>query len=295
VARTSRRDYHDAHIIREVRVKPIFPLLAVGLALAAAPVTVAQPTPSIDPIVAIADASQCKAVNWADRGRAPRAYIRGMALVYARALCEPDRADVRLVSAARAAPGVETNKTDGLTWYEPVFTARAMPNTQAGRDTLRHAYVLMIGLGMRESSGQHCVGRDRSADFTAADSAEAGLFQTSSGARRFDPTLPQMTAAYAADPRRCMATVFSQGVSCPAHDAETFGAGPGADWQKLTKACPAFATEYAAVVLRKHGGSKGEYGPIRNRKAEVRAECDTMLRQVEALVASQPGICAAVR
>jgi hypothetical protein len=37
----------------------------------------------------------------------------------------------------------------------------------------------MMGLGMRESSGQHCEGRDMSADNVSSDTAEAGLFQMS--------------------------------------------------------------------------------------------------------------------
>ena len=36
-----------------------------------------------------------------------------------------------------------------------------------------------LGLGMRESSGQYCCGRDTSEDNTTADTAEAGLFQMS--------------------------------------------------------------------------------------------------------------------
>ena len=44
---------------------------------------------------------------------------------------------------------------------------------------LRRLFVLLMGLGMRESSGQYCEGRDRSAHNTSADTAEAGLFQVS--------------------------------------------------------------------------------------------------------------------
>jgi hypothetical protein len=58
-----------------------------------------------------------------------------------------------------------------------------MRNDVSGIDTLRHLFVLMIGLGMRESSGRYCEGRDQSASNTSADTAEAGLFQTSWNAR----------------------------------------------------------------------------------------------------------------
>ena len=36
-----------------------------------------------------------------------------------------------------------------------------MRNDVSGIDTLRHLFVLMIGLGMRELSGRYCEGRDQ--------------------------------------------------------------------------------------------------------------------------------------
>ena len=52
-----------------------------------------------------------------------------------------------------------------------------MDNDAAGVDTVRHLFVLLIGLGMRESSGKYCEGRDKSASNRSAETAEAGLFQ----------------------------------------------------------------------------------------------------------------------
>jgi hypothetical protein len=66
-------------------------------------------------------------------------------------------------------------------------------------------------------------------------------------------------------------------------------------WQKLAKACPALATEYAAVVLRMSGGEKGEFGPIRHKAAELKTDCDAMLSQIQALAQSKPEICAALK
>jgi hypothetical protein len=258
------------------------------------PTTPAQAPSAIEQISTIAANSACARINWPGRGPAPKAYMRGMALVFARATCQADRADVRVVSAARATPGPVTNKTDALTWYDTQYAALGMSNATAGVDTLRHAYTLLIGLGMRESSGQHCVGRDRSADFTAADSAEAGLFQTSFGARNKHATMSALYEKYKADESGCLLDIFKRGVSCPAEDAENFGTGEGKRWQQLTKMCPAFATEYAAVLIRVHGGSRGEFGPLRNRAAEVRPVCDAMLKQVQDLVRSNPAMCSAL-
>ena len=47
---------------------------------------------------------------------------------------------------------------DALSWYRSNFTAKGMSNEIAGADTLRHLFVLMLGLGMRESRGHHCEG-----------------------------------------------------------------------------------------------------------------------------------------
>ena len=49
---------------------------------------------------------------------------------------------------------------------------------------------------MRESSGKYCEGRDKSADNTTAETAEAGLFQTSFNARRSSPLLPKLFAEF---------------------------------------------------------------------------------------------------
>jgi len=54
-----------------------------------------------------------------------------------------------------------------------------MDNSRGGVDVLRHLFVLLTGLGMRESSGHYGEGRDASATNTSAYTAEAGLFQVS--------------------------------------------------------------------------------------------------------------------
>ena len=270
-------------------------LTCVTLLLSLVPATGAVQAPSvIEQIETIAAGSNCARVNWRNRGVAPKAYMRGMALVFARAACQADRPDVLVVSKARAAPSEQNNKTDALTWYDAQFTALGMSNATDGVDTLRHAYTLLIGLGMRESSGKFCEGRDRSANFTTADSAEAGLFQTSFGARTRHATMAALYEKYKADQSGCLLDVFKRGVSCAAHNAENFGTGEGRNWQQLTKTCPAFATEYAAVLMRVHGGRRGEFGPLRNRAAQLLPECDAMLKQVQDLVRANPQVCSAL-
>ena len=85
---------------------------------------------------------------------------------------------------------------DCLAWYNQEFLDLCMDNRADGADTLRHLFVLLTGLGMRESSGRYCEGRDMAALNTTAETAEAGLFQTSYNARFGDPLLPELFAKY---------------------------------------------------------------------------------------------------
>jgi hypothetical protein len=57
--------------------------------------------------------------------------------------------------------------------------------------------------------------------------------------------------------------------------------GDGAEFQRLSKACPAFAAEFTAVGLR---NIRKHWGPINRREVEVRSECEAMLRRVQTAV-----------
>jgi len=271
-------------------------LLAAGEALAEG-----APRPTA-PIEQIAGSSPCRSES-----QAPSAYVAGLALTFARALCEPDRADVKVISAAAGDPARPAGKADGLTVFDNTFRDLGMKNDADGVDTLRHTYVLLLALGLVESSGRYCVGRDTTEHFTQADTAEAGLLQTSFGAHQFNSTLGPMFRSYQAqhDPARCMFDVFSHHISCGRHDDENFG-DPNSDgfqWQALTKQCPAFSAEYGAVVLRTHGGFHGEFGPINCfvrpfnhcQKPHVFASCDAMFSKVQDFVSKNPSICEGVK
>lgn len=212
-----------------------------------------------------------------------------MALVFARVLCKLKAGDAAVVEMAKANTG--DNGRDVLAWYDSKFSAIGMKNNTSGADTLRHLFALLIGLGMRESSGRYCEGRDRSASNTTADSAEAGLFQTSFNARTASPLLPMVFVEYSAKPAGFVDT-FREGVRCKAADLQNFGSGPGRDFQQLSKESPAFAAEFAAVGLR---NIRKHWGPINTRAAEVVRDCDAMLMQVQALVDATPGIAAEVQ
>jgi hypothetical protein len=254
-----------------------------------------QPPSPASQIAAIAAQSSCSRVNWTHRGLAPLSYVQGVALVCAKAVCQATRPDVLVVSAARGPSGQQSDHTDALAWYQSQFSAHGMSNESSGLDTLRHVYTLLISLGMQESSGKYCVGRDRSENFSTADSAEAGLLQTSWGAHSRQSALPGLFIHYRADPAACWLSAFqSPDIQCSEWDAQTWGTGEGAEWQRWTKECPAFAVEYGAVVMRVDGGAKGEFGPLRSHAAEIRRECDSMLSEVQKAVQSNPALCSSL-
>lgn len=240
-------------------------------------------------IEAVAGGSSCASYSWKDRGPAPKGYIEGVAIVFARAVCAPTRSDVAIASAAKSTDDVH----DALAWYASIFSGLGMSNDVAGVDTLRHEYTLLMGLGLRESSGQYCTGRDTSASNTSSDSAEAGAWQTSWDSHVVNAELPKIFAKYRTSDVGCTLATFSRGVTCSAADWKDWGTGAdGLDFQKRSKECPAFAAEYAAVMLRVDGGRLGHYGPLRTQAAEVRPECDAMLKKVQDLVTTTPSLCA---
>jgi hypothetical protein len=253
------------------------------------PGPVAAPKAGPSDIVAYARGSACASHHWANgQGRAPSVYIEGVALVFARSLCHPERAEVVAASAPAARGG---NANDGLDQYPEAFEALGMTASASPADMLRYSYTLLLGLGMEESSGRHCLGRWMQDPYSEHDSAEAGIFQTSYGARRYHPSLEPLYRRYRADESGCMLAAFSPGISCPEEDARNWGEGEGVNWQALTKRCPAFATEYAVVVLRHGGGARGEFGPMRRKTPEVVSDCNAMLMGVQTMVRDHPEVC----
>lgn len=247
-----------------------------------------MPEPSDGVVAALADVvklSPLRQVRWRDRGRAPAAFLLGMAVAYARNDCRLAAGDAAVRDMARAPRG--DPERDALAWYAPEFAAAGLPDDGTEAGTLRQLFVLMIGLAMRESSGRHCEGRDRAAENTTADTAEAGLFQASWNARTAHPLLPGLLQRYAGS--TMLRPVFSQGIRCGEGDAENFGAGEGRDFQALSKDCPAFAIDFAGLALRHR---RKHWGPLNNRHAEVLAECDALLRAAGAAAAKAGGCIA---
>jgi uncharacterized protein YgiM (DUF1202 family) len=230
---------------------------------------------TINGILDIVAKSSIRNYHWADRGRASLGYYEGMALMFARLYCRLKNGDTIVKEMARPA-GQNANK-DALTMYDSIFDAIGMDNDTEGPGTLRHLFTLMVGLGMRESSGRFCEGRDRAADNVDSETAEAGLFQTSYNVRSVNPLLSQIFNNYKNKPDGFI-DFFSKGIICRPQSWENFGDGAGKEFQQLSKECPGFAVEFTAIALR---STSNHWGPIKTRKAEIRSECDTMFLNIQ--------------
>jgi uncharacterized protein (TIGR02594 family) len=238
---------------------------------------------SVNKIAQLAATSDLARYSWGGRGAAPPGYIKGMAVAYANVYAKWKKGDS--AAAVMAAPNSGDTSRDAFAWYDAHFAALGMgngPDEAKTGDTLRHLFVLLTGLGMRESSGRCCEGRDLSASNTTADTAEAGLFQQSWNSRFASPELPKLFSEYSANPQGFY-SIFSEGVTPHGGDLDDFGSGDGATFQALCKSCPAFAVEAAAVGLRT---IRTHWGPINRQEAELRPEADQLLRHVQDIVDS---------
>jgi uncharacterized protein (TIGR02594 family) len=232
----------------------------------------------IEAIMAAADDSSLMKHVWQDRGRAPEGYIKGMALAFGVAVAELNAGNAAAIEAAKAqSPDAET---DALAWYSTQFDAAGMDNSQDGVVTLRHLFVLLIGLGMRESSGLYYCGRDTTAANVTAETAESGLFQTSWNIKSASPHIGDLFAAYWADPNGWL-PVFSEELNPTAAGLQNFGSGEGAAYQWLAKYSPTFAALVTALGLRKR---RKHWGPISRKECELATDANELLLKVQKLV-----------
>lgn len=220
---------------------------------------------SLDMITDIAGNSSCSKYSWKNRGVPSKGYIKGMALAYAHEVCFPNK----IVNG----PLLDASK-DALTYY----------GLKAGAINV---YALLIGAGMRESSGRYCCGRDTSASNTSSSSAEAGMLQTSYNSHVASPELDAIFNDYKNNKHNCF-EVFKEKVSCSKADLTNFGMGDGLKFQQMAKDCPAFSVAYAAITFKV---LKSHYGPLIHKAAEYKQECVDMLTAVEIQVKAKPELC----
>lgn len=257
-------------------------VIALTLTLFLAIGAVPQPeAPQADSrIVDIAARSDCARHRWNERGHAPVGYIKGMALMYAKSFCESKGSPSMAVTAMKQA--LQAGQ-DSLVQYQDELV-RSGVDVNSDIERLRALYTLGIGQGMRESSGNTTEGRDIKAKRPSAQTAEAGLFQTSFDSLGKSPALPKLLEQYRANTGACLLEIFKEGIP-RVITRPVFGTGPGAEFQRFTRECPACATEYALVLLRVN---RRHFGPINRKETEFFQPCNEMLKQVEAVATCTP-------
>jgi uncharacterized protein (TIGR02594 family) len=214
--------------------------------------------------------------EWEDRGEAPIGWTQGMALAFAQTYKKLKANHPAAVEMAKAR--VHSDK-DALHLYRDDFAKLGMSNERSGADVLRHLYALMLGHGMRESSGEHCCGRDQSADNYDSNTCEAGAFQTSyNAAGASDPEFDDLMDEYLRGDSPGYLEAFSEDVECSSSDWESYGSGRGKSFQDLCKSAPAFSAESCGLTLR---NLCNHYGPIIRHETELKKDADVMFQAVQ--------------
>lgn len=255
-----------------------------------------QPTPTPQPpstgtatrtITSLAEDSSCARHGWPEygdssRNTAPRGYINGVTLTFARSLCRLRGRESTAVFMA--APNSHNDSRDALTHYQAIFDRLDMDTEKSESETLKSLYTLGFGHGMMESSGCYYEGYDTGAGRNrGSEAAEAGLFQTSldvMGQAGDASQIRKIYDEYRSGRSSCFLENYKPGASCT--DRPLLGTGAdGLEFQRWLKSCPALATELAMVTLRT---ARSHYYPINTRTAEVTTECHELLGRVQSYV-----------
>jgi uncharacterized protein (TIGR02594 family) len=235
-------------------------------------------------VIELAGDSAIATYSWRDRGMAPIGYTLGMALTYALAvtwLNEDNTAIAVMAKGERNQPD-----TDVLSYYKQELKRAGMGDNEAsGIDTLRHLFVILMGLGPRESSGNHWEGVDQSATNYESDTCESGLFQSSWNLSTCSDEIQNLYDHFWDNPEGWLKQ-FNLEVDCNASMLLVHGdsGDTGAAYQWLAKRCPPFAVLMTAVGLRLR---RQHWGPIGHKEVEVTQQADDLFRQIERLIADE--------
>ena len=237
-------------------------------------------------IVALVAASPLPKHEWRGRGVAPIGYLNGMAITFARAYCKLRRGD-RFATLMARKPQATEGDTDALAHLDGPFRRAGILNERDGADTLRHLFVLLVGLGMRESAGQFCQGVDASSGNQNREQFEAGLFQMSYsigvGQAAHIP-IHEFYEQLSGLPYGGLKPTFAQGVRCgrrPLTDTHDSAAGR---FRNFCLTQPALYAELTALCVRYR---RRHWGPINRAMVELDPTCDQLLQAVQAVVDRQ--------
>ena len=222
--------------------------------------------------------SELARYKWPRRGVAPIGYVKGMACTYALCLQKLAARDSAALAMVRVVD--DAGARDVFDHYAGKLKLAGIETEDATDiERLRALFVILMGLGMRESSGGVDIGRDSSASNTTAETAEAGLFQQSWDSRKASPEIEKLAGRN--NSVENFAAIFREGVELRAGALENYGDGDGRKFQELCKGNPAFAAQVAAIGLRT---LCTHWGPIVRREVELSGQAVALFKQVEKLV-----------
>jgi len=230
---------------------------------------------TLDDITDLAINSECAKTAHDVQGTPPKSYLKGSALSFARAVCHPEAESNVIASQAVGEPSKDALAHYGLKPATP-------------EERLEVVYSLMLGSAARESSWRWCVGKDPGASNSSGETCEAGLYQTSFNSRSASPVLPRLFAKFKADKSGCFADQYKGATKCSEANLKNWGTGEGVEFQKLSKDCPGFATEYHAVMLRTR---RSHYGPVNQKRSLVKSSCTKMFKSIRNKIQSNPMLC----
>lgn len=249
----------------------------------------------------------------------PEGYFKGMLISFARNMCSmEDGYDPNKIGMEGVLMGPPLKGTDTLKWYGE----EAFPSIQATDEATRlliQNYSLILPLGMIETDARYWKGLDESrgdlgggedgGGTPAAETIEAGLFQVSANSlnlghgimkdiyedlkSRYAEDLKEILSSHDVSPanptdkRSCLLDTFKEGLS-DAPDttgAVEAGGGSSAEFQKIMKACPAFAADYMAALARV---SFEHNGPLKRKYAQPRESC---IQIMDEIVQQKDSVC----
>lgn len=217
-----------------------------------------EPKPPAQSIESIVMSNGCKDIVWKDRGKAPIGFFLGMAHAYVQTKCDKDLT-ARLTKEPHSKE--DAYKRYGLT------------------PTLPNIYALMVGLGIRESTGKITCGRDMSANWTQSDTAESGAWQTSLNSHVFSKYLYPFFKNWN---KECFKDQFMKGVVVRSSDLKNWGDKPdGLLFQKKSKECGPFQLEYTALLLKE---TYRHHGPLVRMEAQYYYACRDLFAKIDAVI-----------
>jgi hypothetical protein len=226
-------------------------------------------------------ASGLSAYSWKGRGLVPIGYLNGMALTFARVYCKFLSGDY-FVSLMAKAPKPKKGRIDALAYLRKKFKGARMPNITDGADTLRHLFVLLLGIGVRESEGIFCAPRHFKHKNKSED--EAGLFQMSYsiGVGNIDRIeINQFYKSLLNLPYSGYLPAFSNGVKCGSFPLTDTSGGAAGEFRNFCLTQPALCAELAALCCRFRRES---WGPVNEATVELLPAVDSLLLSVQASV-----------